>query len=208
MLELPGQSRIPLRALDGEGGGAVRKHPLNVAASGTRIDQPIFNWIFDADLSAAPKLGKVAIGNYAASQDANLIGREQIAAVIRLGVPSEAKAPQHFPDLFTFEYCVAGDARERLRGFRGAVAEVVRCRATFSATLVQCESGRSLSAAILAGYLVSTGIAADDAVRRISERHPQVALDAGDRELLAVFSKSPGLGSATPTKLGKRGWVK
>jgi protein-tyrosine phosphatase len=99
---------------------------------------------------------EIAIGNYLAAQDTELLKREGISSVVSLDGTLAGRAP---PDLelriieaFTF---VDGPGND-LRLFRAAVDAVSRCVKETGKVLVHCHAGRSRSAIVVAGYLMQS----------------------------------------------------
>ena len=118
---------------------------------------------------------KVAIGNYLEAQDTVLLKQHAFRSVVSLDGTLVAQHAEQFQLSEIASYRLIDGAGNDLRLFRLAIGDLRRLVRLHSPVLVQCHAGRSRSAAIVAGYLMSahqldteTAIAAVAAKREIN----------------------------------------
>jgi hypothetical protein len=127
---------------------------------------------------------EIAVGNYLEALDVELLHREKFASALSLDGTLHGKDPADC-GLRRIEVVPLEDAPgNELRLYKLAVeclSELVR---EAPPVLVQCHAGRSRSAVVVAGYLVTTrGIDAEEALRFVAGKR-QIAVTPGLERLL------------------------
>jgi hypothetical protein len=113
----------------------------------------------------------IAIGNYLEAQDAELLRRNRIRAVLSLDRTLQATVPSSL-GLTAIEAVPLDDGPGNdPRLFERAVSALVSLCKDHAPVLVQCHAGRSRSAVVVAGYFMRTqGIEADEALALVAAK--------------------------------------
>jgi len=126
----------------------------------------------------------VAIGNYLEALDVELLHREKFASALSLDGTLHGKDPADI-GLRRIEVVPLEDAPgNEPRLYKLAVEYLSEMVQEAPPVLVQCHAGRSRSAVVVAGYLVTTrGIDAEEALRFVAGKR-QIAVTPGLERLL------------------------
>jgi len=126
----------------------------------------------------------VAIGNYLEALDVELLHREKFASALSLDGTLHGKDPADI-GLRRIEVVPLEDAPgNEPRLYKLAVEYLSEMVQEAPPVLVQCHAGRSRSAVVVAGYLVTArGIAPEEALRFVAGKR-QIAVTPGLERLL------------------------
>ena len=126
----------------------------------------------------------VAIGNYLEALDVELLHREKFASALTLDGTLHGKDPADI-GLRRIEVVPLEDAPgNEPRLYKLAVEYLSEMVQEAPPVLVQCHAGRSRSAVVVAGYLVTArGIAPEEALRFVAGKR-QIAVTPGLERLL------------------------